>query len=171
LVVREEDPASQKTMKVLVACGEDEAWHAAARRLLDFSWPKETQCLLFHVIEALGTEHFQALARAPNRSVIHADELMEEYKLANERQLSTRLQKIDASRDDLPSLVQNAEVSGAEGHVVDEIIRQVREGGIRLVVVGARQLGPVRRLLGSTSEGLLLHCPCSVLVVHHCEMP
>jgi nucleotide-binding universal stress UspA family protein len=53
-----------------------------------------------------------------------------------------------------------------EGHPAAEIARSARNGGADLVVVGARGLGPVKRLLlGSVSERVLHDSDCPVLVV------
>ena len=52
------------------------------------------------------------------------------------------------------------------GHPASEIIRAAEEAGVDLVVVGARGLGAFRRLvLGSVSDRVVHHAPCSVLVV------
>lgn len=53
-----------------------------------------------------------------------------------------------------------------EGHVVDEILKAVREGEFNLIVIGARGLSTIKEiLLGSVSHGVTIHAPCPVLVV------
>ncbi len=55
-----------------------------------------------------------------------------------------------------------------EGDPADEIVRAAREGGFNLIVVGHRGLSPVKAfLLGSVSNRVVAHAPCSVLVVRH----
>lgn len=50
----------------------------------------------------------------------------------------------------------------------EEIVREARDGGFDLVVVGARGLGGVKRLvLGSVSEKVLSSAHCPVLIVKH----
>lgn len=71
-----------------------------------------------------------------------------------------------------------AEVAGRLGGATTEImvgppaatLERVAEGGdVDLVVLGARGLGPVKRLLlGSVSERVLRHARCAVLVVKGC---
>ena len=52
------------------------------------------------------------------------------------------------------------------GHAPEMIVRDVERRGTDLVVLGARGLGVVRRLLlGSVSESVLAHAACSVLIV------
>jgi nucleotide-binding universal stress UspA family protein len=51
-------------------------------------------------------------------------------------------------------------------HVIDTIIKQVEADHADLLVVGSRRLTKSERLhLGSVSESLLRHAPCSVLIV------
>jgi len=55
-----------------------------------------------------------------------------------------------------------------DGHHADSLLSAVERLRPDVVVCGARGLGAVRRmLLGSVSERLAKHAPCSVLVVHH----
>ena len=52
------------------------------------------------------------------------------------------------------------------GHVVDTIVTQVEADHADLLVIGSRVLTKSERLyLGSVSESLLRHAPCSVLIV------
>ncbi len=67
---------------------------------------------------------------------------------------------------DFQGTVRTIERSVVFGHPAEEIWRAASEPGVDLVVVGARGLGPVKRLLlGSVSEAMLHHAPCPVLVV------
>jgi nucleotide-binding universal stress UspA family protein len=51
-------------------------------------------------------------------------------------------------------------------HVIDRIVKQVEADHTNLLVVGSRDLTKSERLhLGSVSESLLRHAPCSVLIV------
>jgi nucleotide-binding universal stress UspA family protein len=62
--------------------------------------------------------------------------------------------------------VARVEGSAILGHPAQEIIALASGSGVSLVVVGARGHGAVKRLvLGSVSERVLHHAPCSVLVV------
>jgi nucleotide-binding universal stress UspA family protein len=73
---------------------------------------------------------------------------------------------------DLPSIFQGRDPLILPGHAGDQILKAIDAQGIDLVVVGARRQGAIRRwLLGSTSEFVLNHAPCSVLVVRGHELP
>ncbi|MBX3334692.1 MAG: universal stress protein, partial [Nitrospira sp.] len=51
-------------------------------------------------------------------------------------------------------------------HVIDTIVKHVETNHDQLLVIGARELTKSERLhLGSVSESLLRHAPCSVLIV------
>jgi len=53
-----------------------------------------------------------------------------------------------------------------EGDPANEIVNVAKEGGYDLIVVGHRGLSPVKAfLLGSVSDRIVSHAPCSVLVV------
>lgn len=52
------------------------------------------------------------------------------------------------------------------GDPAQEIVQAAKEGGFDLIVVGHRGLSPVKAfLLGSVSERVVAHAPCSILVV------
>jgi nucleotide-binding universal stress UspA family protein len=58
------------------------------------------------------------------------------------------------------------------GPVVESIVGYLEENPARLVVVGARGRTALSRyLLGSVSEGLVHHAPCSILVVRPPKPP
>lgn len=53
-----------------------------------------------------------------------------------------------------------------EGHVVQEIVKIVREGSFDLIVMGARGVSRIREIiLGSVSDGVVHNASCPVLVV------
>lgn len=63
-------------------------------------------------------------------------------------------------------LPAEVEFDFVSGHPVQRIIDVARQKRIDLIVVGARGLSPGKRLLlGSVSQGVLLHSPVSVLIV------
>jgi len=50
--------------------------------------------------------------------------------------------------------------------VIDTVVTQVEADHADLLVIGSRELTKSKRLyLGSVSESLLRHAPCSVLIV------
>jgi nucleotide-binding universal stress UspA family protein len=73
---------------------------------------------------------------------------------------------------ELPAIFQGHNPIVLQGSAAQQILNTVESEEIDLVVVGARGLGPVERVfVGSTSEHVLTHAPCSVLVVRQHERP
>lgn len=63
--------------------------------------------------------------------------------------------------------IAHVETLVMEGYVVDSILAYVEQHPQDLIVVGARGLSRTGRLfLGSTSDGLVHHAKCPVLVFH-----
>ena len=53
-----------------------------------------------------------------------------------------------------------------EGDPAEEIVAAARQGGFDLIVVGHRGISAIKALvLGSVSQGVVAHAPCSVMVV------
>jgi nucleotide-binding universal stress UspA family protein len=77
---------------------------------------------------------------------------------------TTRL--VDSFRDDFIKEGWTATIMVKMDHVIDTIVKHVEADHSDLLVVGARPLTKSERLhLGSVSESLLRHAPCSVLIV------
>jgi nucleotide-binding universal stress UspA family protein len=75
----------------------------------------------------------------------------------------TRL--VNSFRGDFIKDGRTATTKAQVGHVIDTIIKHVEADHADLLVVGSRRLTKSERLhLGSVSESLLRHAPCSVLI-------
>ena len=76
---------------------------------------------------------------------------------------ATRL--VNSFRDDFIQDGRTATTKVQMDHVIDTIIKHVEADHADLLVVGSRRLSKSERLhLGSVSESLLRHAPCSVLI-------
>ena len=72
----------------------------------------------------------------------------------------------------LPAPFRDAQPLVAEGNPAERILETIAADKTDLAIVGKTAAGPLRRLLlGSTSERVLSHAPCSVLVVPIQERP
>ncbi|MCA9197255.1 MAG: universal stress protein [Planctomycetales bacterium] len=166
LVVRGDELPREPPFRVLVASGCDNVWRRAAEPLNRFTWPSGTESKLLHVVEAIDEDHYGALLAEAHPSVPHAEELVNEFRTLSAVQRSNCLEQLTANRESMPAIIKDAEVDVAQGHVVEQIIHQVHQDKIDLLVVGVHRHSAIRRLLGSTSEGLLLQSPCSLLICH-----
>ena len=77
--------------------------------------------------------------------------------------------ELQAKRHELPDIFHALVPLIGEGHRIQEICDAITRERIDMVVTGSRHLTAMGRFLGSTSEGLLRHAPCSLLVVHEAD--
>ena len=87
------------------------------------------------------------------------------------------LMAIEASRDRSKEILKSAEekvksemieveTELTAGTAVEAIVEKSKEGKFDMIVMGARGLGTMRKLLiGSVSEGVIKSAPCPVLIV------
>ncbi len=63
---------------------------------------------------------------------------------------------------DFPQAIQIHQV----GHPVNVILESARSAKSHLIILGAKGLGPIKELvMGSTSHRVLMHAPCSTMIV------
>ena len=165
LVVRGEHLPTEN-VNVMLACGDQPLWQEAGTILAELNWPPQTNFTLLHVVETMDESYLEQLARGHHPSVPNAAALLAEYRQAVGRQRESFANRLRGVLDRMPQLIRHATQEVAQGHVVEKICEHVRRDAIDLTVVGARRLGQIRRLFGSTTEGLLIQCPCSLLIVH-----
>lgn len=172
LLVREKQDASKNGLKVLVCCSDDdELWRNAAESLRQFTWPENSEATLYQVVETLDESYVENLDENVPATVPGRPSLIEEYRSCISVQENAKTEQLRSGLSDLPPIFHGIDPKVGHGHVVSAIVDEVQENNVDLVVVGARRLGRLGRLLGSTTEGLLTQCPCSVLVVHDKPKP
>jgi nucleotide-binding universal stress UspA family protein len=164
LVVRCGVSASIQTLRVLLASDGSEVSQHASEILQQLSWPVGTVGRAITVVESAEGQIPQWLA----------DQLDDQQlaslgigRFARDKEELTRVRReTEGWFGKLPAIFQGSDPLVVTGHVGDQILQAVDANQIDLVVVGARRQGPVRRLLlGSTSEYVLSHATCSVLLV------
>lgn len=132
----------------------------SARAALDYfaalPLPSDLAVRLVGVVEPL---------RYPSGDIVSSQlvELMKEYEDERRSQLETILASGSA---ELRGRVRKVTTTTLVGQAAPSILSEAAKQPSDLVVVGARGLGPVKRLLlGSVSESVLRHASCSVLIV------
>jgi nucleotide-binding universal stress UspA family protein len=158
-------------IRVLLASDGSEISRHAADILHRFSWPAGSTGDAITVaestaegripgwlVEQLETEQLSALGMGS-----FAGNAEEQARLRRET---------SAWYGTLPAIFAGREPHIVAGHAPDQILKAIVSSQPDLVVVGARRQGAVRRLLlGSVSEYVVTHAPCSVLVVRGHERP
>lgn len=165
MVVRGEPKSDDEPLRVVIACDEDR-WCDATGVLRDFSWPEDTQSMLFHVTEALGDEFVKSLMERGTSHVPNSTEMVQEYQAAIKKRNEEAAVRLADRKKTGPSIIQNATIEIAQGDIVDELIKKVEDDNVDLLVLSSRRLGLIGRMLGSVTESLLSRCPCSLLIVH-----
>ncbi len=94
-------------------------------------------------------------------------ELRQEFQA----EIETKLRKegegiLTQAKEELPADFPQAQEIHQTGHPVDVILETAQSAKSDLIILGARGLGQVKELmLGSTSHRVLMHAPCSTMVI------
>ena len=132
----------------------------SAREALDYFsallWPDDVAVRLVSVVEPL---------RYPAADLVSPPliDLMKDYEDERRAEL---LGVLDAAAARLRGRMRNVTTTTLVGPAAASILSEAAKGPSDLIVVGARGLGTVKRLLlGSVSESVLRQAPCPVLIV------
>ena len=165
LVVRKHKDLPPDALTVLLACDGSEHSQHAAEFLNQFTWPPGSHGELVAVVESkfLGQVPAWLAEQAltdETEAWAHAwAENHEHEKLSKEHALKDYCQH-------LSPLFADAKPHLADGQAATEILHTAGQLAADLIVVGARGKQSWQRLLlGGTSDKVLTHAACSVLVV------
>lgn len=169
LIVRQ--PPIDRPMRLLLASDGSLASRHAGEVLGRLSWPAGAVGRVLTVVEPALTgqvaqwlQDWLILQDAESLQLGHFEPTPEEQERTRE----------DLVRwcGELPALFHGQPPLVLVGHAREQILKTIESERADLVVVGARGMGAVgRALLGSTSEHLLLHAPCSILIVPEHKRP
>lgn len=148
-------------MKVVVATDGSEFSTAAVKKCCElFGGLPDLEIKIVSVFEedyALAAEPF----------AISAD-LYREISEAAERQAEHACTAAsDLIRDRCPNAAPQLTHEVVKGNAEQEVVEIARSWGADLIVVGSHGRGFWGRMLGSVSDAVIHHAPCSVLVVRH----
>ncbi len=172
MVVRpiEGRPAGQP-LRVLLACDGSEASHQAAAMLERLTWPPGTSCQVITVIESLLVGTVPKWLEEQARSA-DADAMAQAWVREHEADKQHQQEELTHYCGKLPGPFHAAKPIVAEGYPAEQILHTIAAESIDLVVMGAHGKSAITRLLmGSTSQKVLDHAPCSVLVVREHPQP
>jgi len=150
--------------RVLFAYDGSTSAEAAASLVQRISWPPNTRGFVITVIESLlaGQVPDWLLDEARDAD---SEVMAQAWVREHEETKRQKHEELAAYQKTLPEAFQSTVPLVAEGHAAQCILSEIDTHGIDLVVLGARGMGAMGRLLvGSTSDKLLRHAACSVLI-------
>jgi len=156
--------------KILVAVGEGD--REVFDRALDLAKSSQASLMLLHVltVDADDEPDFTAIAGIPGYSLAYNQEVFRAYQERWERRekegiaLLQTLSQVAIEAGVKTEFTQNP---GAPGRTICTV---AKTWGADLIVMGRRGLGGLKELvLGSSSNYVLHHAPCSVLVVQRTQ--
>lgn len=170
-VARSKSTPAVKSLRILLACASPEAGRQSAELLSGLNWPEGTTCRALTVISSIFAGHvpdwLEQQARSPE-----VEEMVRRWALERDEERRGNLAQLQDFVQTLPAALQPAQALIAEGQASDQIIATIDRENIDLVVIGAvRKRSMVNVIMGSTSEAVLNHARCSVLVMPHRENP
>jgi nucleotide-binding universal stress UspA family protein len=146
---------------VLVAMDGSEGSFQAVRFLQSFALPRQTKVRLLSVVERLRYP-----TTAPRSVQGQLVRMLKELEAERRGEVDKVLERAARQLDDKITRVTRYTPTG---DAAEEIVATAQDFDTDLVVVGARGLGGVARvLLGSVSERVLHHARCPVLIVKEC---
>lgn len=141
-------------MKVLLAIDDCRMSEAAIEELKTRPWPSDTQFRILTVVEPGRDELAYGDARDMSAYL---------YELVHKRE-----EYVKSKVSEICKLVAAGNVSGKvlQGSIRDTIVKEAREWGADLLVMGSHGRRGIKRfLLGSIAESVLAVAPCTVEIV------
>ncbi len=167
-VARAEPPQHDHPgVNILVACENPQQGCPHAQMLASFTWPAGSTCRTLSIVPSMFAgqvpEWLQKQARSPD-----VEQMVQAWAHEHDEELRSVQASMEEFTLQLPESCRRHEPIVAEGEPASTILSTVGQEQIDLVVVGAHHKNWLSAtLLGSTSEAVLNHAPCSVLVVPH----
>lgn len=141
--------------KILVPVDGSEKAAKAALHAAELAAKMESEITLIHVVPPLPPY----VNTSPDRFGNIQQAIMEEFQKHGQEVL-------DQVRSDLAGYKLKIKTQIAVGQPADEILRNVKEQGFDLLVMGSRGLGEIKGyLMGSVSNRVTRHAACPVLIV------
>jgi nucleotide-binding universal stress UspA family protein len=141
-------------MKITIAVDGSPSSNHAVQALAHLAPPEELS-----LVHAINIPDFNYAMISP--------ELREEVRADMEAKLRKEGEgMLTQAQEKLPSDFPHVQVIHQTGHPVDVILETALSSKSHLIVLGARGLGSFKELvLGSTSHRVLMHAPCSAMIV------
>lgn len=161
---RPSDRTSQPP-RVLLACESTASDAHLANVVKQLHWPSGTHGLTVSIVQSMFAGHVPKWLEDRARSE-EVEAMARAWVAEHDAEIHTKRTEIASFNATLPEPFQKSTPIVVEGHPADQILSVIAAQHVDLVVMGARTTSTMSRLvLGSTSETVLSHAPCSVLIV------
>jgi nucleotide-binding universal stress UspA family protein len=161
------DKQTEPVLKVLLPLDEVPASPKTIQFLNSVAWPPGALGRLMHVAESVFGD---PLPEWLIEQAQHANDerLAMAYLQERETLKRSKYTQLCEYRNQLPRAFADAPPIVLDGYPAEQIIQTAQADDIDLIVIGFKEVSLLERfMLGSTSERVLAHAPCSVLLVHH----
>lgn len=161
IVRRREGRVSDAAMKILLATDGSEFSDAAAQEIADRPWPADSEVLVISVVHLPFTPTAETLS-LPDCEYSQLEKAGREHAESNIKSAIARIETSNARRKS--PLRLRSEIVQARPE--EGIVETAKKWGADLIVVGSHgRRGIQRFLLGSASQAVASHAPCSVEIV------
>ena len=166
-VARARPDGTRRANNVLLACENPELGRAAIELLGRFTWPQGTSFATLSVVQSIFAgrvpEWLQQQARGPD-----VEAMVQAWAREHEEELQSCRRHMQTFVDDQPPPINSCRCLVGEGEPASEILSTIQKENVDLVVIGSKHKRTIgSMILGSTSEAVLNHAACSVMVVPH----
>ena len=170
-VARANTAPAHAGMHVLLACESPELGRGGAELLGQFNWPEGTACRALTVIPSMFAGHvpdwLERQARSPD-----VEAMVAAWAREHDEEVRANVARMQDFCRDLPAPCRGSQPLVTEGEPTAEILKAIGREQIDLVVIGVKRKHSIAEaILGSTSEAVLNHANCSVLLVPHRVAP
>lgn len=157
-------PPTDRGLRVL-ACHHPASAAALAAVAGRITWPATAAGTVIAVTESMLAGPMPAWVQARVRDPDVAA-MAEAWQREHEDEVTAVGGSLAAFQKTLPSMFRRSEPIVSQGNPGEQILERVKADGVDLVMLGRTPTDALSRwLLGSTSEAVLTHAPCSVLIV------
>jgi nucleotide-binding universal stress UspA family protein len=152
-------------MNLLVACESPDLGRAGAEILGRLTWPAGATCRTLTVVSPMFAgrvpDWVQRQARSPE-----VESMVQNWAREHEEEVRANVERMQQFCHTLPAPCRDCQTLVVEGEPATEILAAIAREKVDLVVLGIkRKRAFAQAILGSTSEAVLNHAPCSVLLV------
>ncbi|MGD9723167.1 MAG: universal stress protein [Pirellulales bacterium] len=164
-VARAKPARAHHAMRVLWACEKPELGKTVGELLARFSWPSGSTFSTISVAQSIFAgrvpDWLEQQARGPD-----VEAMVQAWAKEHEEDLQAARKRLEQLVAGLAPPLSSCQTLVAEGEAAREILNAAQKDDVDLVVVGSQHKRTVATIiLGSTSEAVLNHAACSVLVV------